>query len=366
MSIYSNWFNTFLQAVVKIYCGLNCFWVSGFIEFALNYQWKNILRQRMNEGEKQTENGWNIFLMCVDCVDFIFNRHRYIGWEWSIEYVINTIGSIITILNSGISKFIISAEQTAMERKYKRAKNFHCYNCGVKNKHYSRHCTEEQQHTRCPVCNVVAFSAAGHKVSCKNTTFISKKIGMYELPLKEFQTVRLVFSNTTQIYSAEETTKGMQYFLMTKFLSLGTNIKFRRIYDESSNLTFDLKMKPAVTIGIGRKGSQKHLASLMFCDNEVRVNHYQSIDENGIVSYSLITKPQRDEKHDIELKLESDHRVIFLSLCWNNVWWASIAMSKAAVTIGPYFDPNKKWTQNNNQIKSTLVLWFNYYRSINL
>lgn len=85
-----------------------------------------------------------------------------------------------------------------------------------------------------------------------------------------------------------------------------------------------------------------HRSCFATVDRHVRVNHYQSINENGIVSYSLNTKPKRDEKHEIELKLESDHEVISFSICWNNVWRASVTMSNDNFTIGPYIDPNEK------------------------
>lgn len=122
---------------------------------------------------------------------------------------------------------------------------------------------------------------------------------------------------------------------MTKFLSVGTNVKFRRIYDGSKKVIFDLKMKPAINLGLGRKSTGKHLASLMFCDDHLRVNHFQTIDKNGTVSYGLKTKPKTDETHDIELKIESDQREFFFSIRWNNIWHANIAMSSEALTITP-------------------------------
>lgn len=228
------------------------------------------------------------------------------------------------------------AQQFATNRSYRRQKKFYCYNCGEKNQHFSRNCPEEQEYTRCPMCNVVAFSEAGHKLTCQEKEFISTNKGDYELPKKEFQTVRFEFSNIKNIFSAEQTIKGVEYFLVTKFLSIGTNIKLRRIYG-SSKLIFEMKMKPAVSLGFGRKGSKNHLASIMFCDDHVRMNHFKTINNNGIVSYGLKTKPKRDDKHDIELKIESEHQVILFSIYWNNTWHANVAMSNEALTIQPVY-----------------------------
>lgn len=198
------------------------------------------------------------------------------------------------------------------QRLYKQKKDFYCYNCGAKNSHFSRKCPMDQQYTRCPACKAVAFSEAGHKISCQSTKFVSTKIGVDELPFKKFQDIRFVFRNLKSIGLAQETTEGTKYFLMTKFLSLGTNIKFRRVYGGSNELIIDMKIKATISIGFGRKNSRGHMASLMFCDDQVRINHHQTIDKNGVVSYSLRSKPQMDKKHDAELKIDNSHRVIFL------------------------------------------------------
>lgn len=58
------------------------------------------------------------------------------------------------------------------------------------------------------------------------------------------------------------------------------------------DLTIDMKIKPSVTLGIGRKNSTVHMASFMFCDNQVRVNHFQNIGQSGTVSFNLRTRPR--------------------------------------------------------------------------
>lgn len=219
-------------------------------------------------------------------------------------------------------------------------KDFHCYNCGEKN-HYSRLCPNNQEYTRCPDrrCKNVAFGPNSHKINCERQDFVSVKIGTYELPFKEFQNIRFVFQKTSSIYSVEPTATGNQTFLITKFLSLGTNVRIRRTYDNTKDLTIDMKIKPSVTLGIGRKNSTVHMASFMFCDNQVRVNHFQNIGQSGTVSFNLRTRPKKDEKHDIELKLSNNHKVVFFSLEWNNTWQAKFAMSNDTVTIAPYSTP---------------------------
>lgn len=213
-----------------------------------------------------------------------------------------------------------------------KSTQFHCYNCGMENDHFSRACkTIEQQYTRCPECNVVASSPSGHKIACKNGKFVSERIGDYELPFKQKQNIRFTFKNVPQIYCAEATMKGIQNFLITKFSSLGVNIQMRRVYG-ANELILDVKLKPAVTIGIGRMNS-KTMASLMLCDDHVRVNHYYHIDANGNVSFNLATISKTDQNHDVELKLISKQRVIFFSLQWNEKWKANLAMSDTAVTI---------------------------------
>lgn len=186
----------------------------------------------------------------------------------------------------------------AMRRLYKRKTDFYCYNC-------SAH-------------------------------LISNQIGAYELALKDFHDVRFVIRNAKSISLAEKTKNGIEHFLITKFLSLGTNIKFKRVYDGSKNVILEMKIKPAITVGIGRKYAQGHMVSLMFCDDQVRINHHQAIDRNGVVSYSLRNKPKMDEKHNVELKIDSNQRVVFISLHWNEMWSANIAISNKAVTVGAY------------------------------
>lgn len=135
----------------------------------------------------------------------------------------------------------------------------------------------------------VAFGPNSHKINCQRQDFVSVKIGTYELPFKEFQNIRFVFQKTSSIYSVEPTATGNQTFLITKFLSLGTNVRIRRTYDNTEDLTIDMKIKPSVTLGIGRKNSTVHMASFMFCDNQVRVNHFQNIGQSGTVSFNLRT-----------------------------------------------------------------------------
>lgn len=157
--------------------------------------------------------------------------------------------------------------------------NFNCYNCGQANDHYSKNCPIlDQQYVRCPECKNVAKTAAGHKITCKNIRFVSTKIGAYELPLMEFQKVRFTFKNVDEIFCVEEADNGMQTFAITKWYSIGTNIHLRRIYGHTQEIILDIKMKPAVTLGFGRINNSHHIASLMFCQNQVRVNRFQHID----------------------------------------------------------------------------------------
>lgn len=128
---------------------------------------------------------------------------------------------------------------------------------------------------------------------------------------------------------------GRENFLLTKFFSVGTNIHFRKIYG-SRDVDLDMKFKPVITLSIGRIKSSKPMVSMMLVENQIRVNHYQLIDKDGNVSYSLLSCPRKDEKHDVELKISSDDEVVFFTLCWNNEITANIAMSDTAVTIhGP-------------------------------
>lgn len=215
-------------------------------------------------------------------------------------------------------------------------RKLNCYNCGERG-HISVVCpNEDQQFTRCPCCNNVAKSKSGHKITCKNTRFISTQIGAYELPLKEFHNIQFVFKHTKDVYSAEKTSDGVSEFLITKFLSLGTNIKYRRVYDGSDNVILDMKLKPSATIGFGRRKETTHMASAMFCDDHIRLNHFHHIDRLGTVSYSSSVKPRTDESHDVELKIDTVHRVIIFTVNWNNKWSVNIAMSNKAVTVGHY------------------------------
>lgn len=214
------------------------------------------------------------------------------------------------------------------------SKNFSCYNCGQQNNHFSRDCPIlEQQFTRCPECNNVAKTAIGHKLACSNSRFVSTKIGAYDLPLMLFHNVTFTFQNVEKIFVAQSTSTGVQNFLISKFFALGTNIRLCRIFGQSG-FTLKAKIKPAVSFGLGRVGKVGHMASLMLCDNQVRVNHHQHVDRTGTVSYALTTFPRTDESHDLELKLSSKSNVIFFTLCWNDMWTANIAMSSSAVTIG--------------------------------
>lgn len=219
-------------------------------------------------------------------------------------------------------------------------RNFVCYNCGQANDHLSRNCTVlAQQYTRCR-CGNVTHSEVQHRVGCSTPHYVSQKIGSYELPLLEFQNIRFRFKNFEQIFSAETTTLGLKHFLITKFTSIGTNIRVRRIYSEPE-VIIDLKIKPAVTLGFGRYKNNGHLASMMLCQDQVRVNHFQHIDKNGAVSYHLAATPKKSEQHDIDLRLLTKERVIWFTMSWNNSWTANIAMSESATTIGRYAKPNQ-------------------------
>lgn len=218
--------------------------------------------------------------------------------------------------------------------------NFVCYNCGQQNDHFSRKCTKlAQQHTRCRCWNV-AFSAVQHKVDCRTPGFVSTKIGAYELPLLEFHNICFKFKNVHQIYSAETTTMGVQNFLIAKFTSIGTNIRIHRRYSEQQ-LTIEMKIKPAITLAFGRYKENGHMASLMICNDQIRVNHFQHIDKNGVVSYNLTATPKKSEKHDVDLRLESKERVIWFIICWNRLWTANVGMSQHAFSIGRYSNSNE-------------------------
>lgn len=209
--------------------------------------------------------------------------------------------------------------------------SFYCYNCGEPNSHISKHCPMDQEFTRCPQCDVVARSAAGHKINCINTKFVSAKIGEYELPLMPFHCFRFMFKNISQIYCAELTASGLQNFMITKFFSVGTNIRVERVYG-SDDIIMDVRFKPSFSMSFGRCNSTGIIASILFCEDQIRINHYQHIDKQGKVTYSLSAHPKTDTSHDIDIKLLSEHKVVFCSLLWNDIK-ANIAMSESGVSI---------------------------------
>lgn len=205
---------------------------------------------------------------------------------------------------------------------------YYCYNCGKKNEHFSRKCTEPQKFTRCPSCESVARSPAGLRHHCRTPGFRSVKIEDYELPFKAFHNITMVFQNVSRLFCQE----NGQNFLLTKFLSIGTNIKLRRVY-ATNELRIDMKLKPAVNIGFGRLLSSGTMASFMFCDDQVRINHFYTIDANGNVSYNLKSKLKVDENHDLFLVAQSTDKAIVCSIDWNGKWKSQIAMSSKALVI---------------------------------
>lgn len=206
-----------------------------------------------------------------------------------------------------------------------------CFNCGSDDGHYSRVCPEDQKWTRCPECNNVCRSKTAHKLHCKNLTFISKPIGLYVLPKMEFEQFRLVFTNAKTVYCAENTTAGIQNFLITKFFSIGPNIRVKRVFG-GTDVILDIKIKPSVTLSIGRFGFPNHCASFMFAWDQIRINHYQHIDEVGNLSYSLMGKPRKDENHDMDLKILTADEVIFCTMVWKSIT-CKLAMTPNATTI---------------------------------
>lgn len=125
--------------------------------------------------------------------------------------------------------------------------DYSCYNCGKRNDHLSRDCTEiVQQYTRCPKCGVVATSKTSHKISCDNTSFRSQKIGEYELPFMEMHKIRFTFKNAETIYCAQETVNGNEDFLITKFFTVDSNVKFQRIFDGTNDITLDVEFKQLI------------------------------------------------------------------------------------------------------------------------
>lgn len=63
-----------------------------------------------------------------------------------------------------------------------------CYNCGSLT-HKSAQCNLAQQFTRCPTCNVVASTPAGHKVWCTSNSFQSVRISPTQATVYELQTL---------------------------------------------------------------------------------------------------------------------------------------------------------------------------------
>lgn len=214
--------------------------------------------------------------------------------------------------------------------------DFSCYNCGMRNDHLSRDCTKiDQQYTRCPNCGVVARSKTSHKISCPNDSFRSQKIGEYELPFMEMHKIRFTFKNAETIYCAEETVNGKVDFLITKFFSADPNVKFQRVYDETNNIILDVEFKPSVSFGLYRTNVATNMASILFCENHVRINHCQHIDAQGIVSYNLSSFARMDDQHDIELKIQCKASLLHFWINWNNQWTADIIMSETSVFISP-------------------------------
>lgn len=233
-------------------------------------------------------------------------------------------------LNKGI---VCASSASQLYCIVKSRKSFYCYNCGEENSHFSKNCIVlDQQFTRCPECEAVAKTPTGHRIRCTNSRFVSKKIGSYELPLMKSHRIRLTFKNIDQIFCAELTTDGLQNYLITKFLSVGTNIQLRRIYGSSQEVVIEMKYKPAITMSFGRLNDSKNMASLMFCEDQIRINHYQHINQQGTVTYNLSTQPRKDISHDINLKMKGQNNAIEVSLLWNSVQ-ANITMTESTVTI---------------------------------
>lgn len=195
---------------------------------------------------------------------------------------------------------------------------FFCYNCGSPNDHFSKNCPNlEQQFSRCPMCQVVARTAAGHKITCTNTDFVSTKLGEYELPLMSRHSLRFVFKNVIEIFCAESTEAGLKNFIITKFFSSG-NINIERVYN-TDDIIIDVAYKPSISLSVGRIDSTEILASILCCGDQIRINHYQHIDKQGKVTYSLSSHPKKDSSHDIDIKLRSNQEIIFCSLSWNDI-----------------------------------------------
>lgn len=212
------------------------------------------------------------------------------------------------------------------------SRSFFCFNCGQRNDHYSRDCSNQpQQFSRCPSCNSVVKTPGGHKPHCTHTDFISIKIGEYELPLLEYNVLRIKFKNIDQILCAQPTINGVMNFHITKFFS-SENIRLRRVYEESGDTILDIKYKPTINISIGRLNEQNIMCSLYLCEDNFRMNHYYHINKNGNVTYNLSSSLRKDNNHDIDLKLLSKNKVILSTLYWKKTE-ANVAMNEAAVSI---------------------------------
>lgn len=154
------------------------------------------------------------------------------------------------------------------------------------------------------------------------------EIGDYDLPLKGFHNIKIVFHNVSKLFCQQNDSS----FIVTKFLSIGTNIKLRRVY-ATDDLQVDMKIKPAINISFGRTNLSNKMASFMFCDDHVRVNHYYLINKDGIVSYNLKSKFKIDEEHDLDLVMHSADDAILFSIDWNGKFQAEIAMSSKTLII---------------------------------
>lgn len=216
-----------------------------------------------------------------------------------------------------------------------------CFNCGDYSYHVSRECpNQDQNYTRCPIasCNVVARSSAAHRLHCNNKSFVSVKIGDYELPLMPFHNVCLTFNDTSQIFVEEQTTQGKKQFLVTKYFNTG-NIKIRRgyKYTNENRLLLDMKLKPSINVGLARMTDKGPIiiASILFGHDQVRANRYFFIDEVGLVSFSLESKQRCDDDHDIVMVLETKNPTILGTIEWNKKWKASFAMKKHLMTLAP-------------------------------
>lgn len=188
--------------------------------------------------------------------------------------------------------------------------------------------------------------------ACSNLSFRSEKIGSYELPFKEFHNIKLVFQNASKLFCQENN----ENFLLTKFLYVGANIKLRRLY-RTDGLQVDIKLKPAVNISFGRLDTGDTMASFMFCDDQVRINHFYMIDAEGNVSYNLKSKPKVDENHDVDLVVQCTDEAIVCSIDWNGKWQGQIAMSSKALIIH-WCDNGIHWRQIKNVKKYKRPLIF--------